>query len=148
MTEDEFQEFVAPCGDDQRAGQTGLRDLVLRHSTGLDEAVNTGRWLTGFVFYSTSGQMVYAFGPKGRTKISFHMMPYYGSAVLQQRHGRTLDPFLTGKSCIAFRRLDDVPVDALIDIVERGTPIMQQMVADHLGTRARVTGARPRPKRT
>jgi len=71
------------------------------------------------------------------------MMPFYGSALLQQRHGEVLAPFLTGKSCIAFRLLDDIPVDALVDIVERGTPVMQQMVADHLDA-----GSRPSLKRT
>jgi len=132
MIEGEFQDFIDPFGDDQRSALAGLRALVVSHSTRLDEAVTTGRWLDGFLFYSTSGQRVYAIGPKGKTNVSFPMMPFYGSAVLRQRHGEVLAAFLTGKSGIAFRHLDDVPGAALIDIVERGTPVMQRTVTDHL----------------
>jgi|GEM_PF-1619826 len=132
MIEGEFQDFIDPFGDDQRSALAGLRALVVSHSTRLDEAVTTGRWLDGFLFYSTSGQRVYAIGPKGKTNVSFPMMPFYGSAVLRQRHGEVLAPLLTGKSSIALRHLDDVPGAALIDIVERGTPVMQRTVTDHL----------------
>jgi len=72
------------------------------------------------VFYSADGQMIYAIGPKGKTKTTLHMMPYCGSPVLQERHGKALSTFLTGKSCIAFRRYCELPLEALTDIICRG----------------------------
>ena len=131
MTDEEFEEYLVACSDDQADALLHLRSLIGQNSEGLDECVNTGRWLNGFVFYSALGQMVYAIGPKGKTKTSFHMMPFYGSPVLQERHGAALSTFLTGKSCIAFRRYSEVPLDALTDIVRRGTPVMLGMIEEH-----------------
>ena len=141
MDDGEFEEYLAPCGDDQVAGLRFLRDLVQTHGGGLDESVNTGRWLEGFVFYSTAGQMVYAMGPKGKSKTTFHMMPFYGSTALQERHGPALAPFLTGKSCIAFRNVTELPTDALVDIVARGTSVMRRMLEEHATPRSS-----PRPR--
>ena len=146
MTDDEFEGFLADCSDDQVTSLRGLRSLIEQNAGGLDEGVNTGRWLNGFVFYSAHGQMIYAIGPKGKTKSTLHMMPYYGSPVLQERHGEALSTFLTGKSCIAFRRYSELPLDALTDIVRRGTPVMIDMIEEQ--ARA-VRSTRPtRPKQS
>jgi len=131
MTDDEFETFLTDLSDDQVESLRRLRALIHDHTDGLDEAVNAGRWLKGFVFYSFSGQMIYAAGPKGTKKTSFHMMPFYGSPALRERHGEALSPFVTGKSCIAFRRISELPLEALTDIVERGTPVMKDMIEGH-----------------
>ena len=120
MTDEEFETMLTALSADQMESLRGLRALIDDHTDGLDEAVNAGRWLKGFVFYSSSGQMIFAAGPKGKTKTTFHMMPFYGSPALRERHGEALSPFLTGKSCIAFRRISELPLEALTDIIERG----------------------------
>ena len=125
MTDHEFEVYLSGLTADQRESLRALRSLIGRHASGLEETVNAGRWLNGLVFYSFAGQMVYAIGPKGSTKTTFHMMPFYGSPELQERHGAVLAPFLTGKSCIAFRRLADLPVYALEDILRTGTPALR-----------------------
>lgn len=130
MTDDEFDSFLLACSDDQVAALRELRSLIRRNCDGLDETLNSGKWLKGFVFYSTSGQMIYAMGPKGKGLTSLHLMPYYGSPTLQERHGAALSQFLTGKSCIAFRRYSDLPVDALTDIIGKGTPVMVRMLQE------------------
>lgn len=130
MTDEEFEGFLVGCSDDQVNSLRGLRSLIDQNSAGLDEGVNTGRWLNGYVFYSAHGQMIYAIGPKGKSKTTLHMMPYYGSPVLQERHGEALSTFLSGKSCIAFHGYSELPLDALTDIICRGTQVMIRMLEE------------------
>ena len=124
----ELGAYVADLHEDQAAAVLGLHALVTAAAPDLGVAVNDGKWLRGLIFFSAGPNMVYAVGPKGTTKTVFHMMPFYGSPVLQERHGPALAPFLTGKSCITFRRFDDLPAEALTDIVGRGTPVFVQLV--------------------
>ena len=84
-------------------------------------SINNGKWLTGFIVYAdASGDMVYAVGPRGDKKTSFHMMPYYSSKNLQEQHGPALKRFFTGKSCIEFTNYADLPGEALVAIVTGG----------------------------
>ena len=140
MNDDEFEDFLEGCSEDQSDSLRELRLLIRANAEGLQETVNSGRWLNGSVFYTADGQMIYAIGPKGKTKTTLHMMPYYGSPFLQERHGEALATFLTGKSCIAFRRFSELPLDALTDIIGRGTPVMVAMIEEH----ARAKRARPK----
>lgn len=133
MTDDEFEAWLAGRTEDQCAAMGWVRSLVTGHAPDLDESVTTGRWLAGFVFYSAVEQMVFAIGPKDKTKTTFHMMPFFGSPVLQERHGSALAPFVTGRSCIAFRRAGEVPAEAPIDIIEQGTPVMRAMLERRAG---------------
>ncbi len=144
MTDAEFDDFVEGCSDDQVNALRALRSLIRENARELDEGVNSGRWLNGYVFFSVEGQMIFAIGPKGKAKTTLHMMPYYGSPVLQEQHGGALAAFLTGKSCIAFRKYSELPIEALTDIISRGTPVMVEMIQHQ----ARSTRARPpsRPK--
>lgn len=124
MTDEEFDRWVQAFSEDQIESLRGLRSLILEYTNGLQESVNNGKWLTGYVFYSSASTMIYAIGPKGTLKTTLHMMPFYGSVALQRRHGAALAPFLTGKSCIAFRKFPDLPIRHLVNIFELGTPVM------------------------
>lgn len=128
MDDAEFGRYVQELDPDQQDAIGRLRGLMLTLAPELDEAVNDGRWLKGLIFYTTGGHMMFAVGPKGSKKTVFHMMPFYGSAGLQAAHRDALAPFLTGKSCITFRRFDDLPMEAVADIIERGTPGMLEVL--------------------
>lgn len=124
MTDNDFDLWLDTFSNDQIDNMRSLRSLIIEHTNELDESVNEGKWLTGYVFYSKESSMVYAIGPKGKLNTTLHMMPFYGSALLQERHGKALAPFLTGKSCIAFRKFSDLPINNLIDILTSETPRM------------------------
>jgi hypothetical protein len=84
------------------------------------------------IVYSTiEGHFVYALGPRSRGKITFHMMPYYSSPALQKKYGPSLKKFLSGKSCILFKQVDDLPLTAIKEIIGSGTKkyrtLMNQM---------------------
>lgn len=122
MTDDEFEGWLATFSMDQKISLHGLRALITKHTESLCEEINHGKWLTNYVFYTFESTMVYAIGPKGKSKTSLHMMPYYGSAALQEKYRPTLSPYLTGKSCIAFRNFNELPGSSVIGILEAGTP--------------------------
>jgi hypothetical protein len=124
----DFDRYVADLSADQASALTELRAVMAGHAPFLDEAVNQGRWLNGLIFYSVVDTMVFAMGPRGKSKTVFHMMPYYGSPVLQERHRDELTPFLTGKSCITFRRYQDLPAGVVTDIVASGAPVMRDLI--------------------
>ena len=103
MTDEEFEGYLQGFSDDQVDALRQLRLLITKIATDCGESINRGRWLNGFIF-SAAGQMVYAMGPRGNGQNdAAHMMPFYGSPVLQERHREALSDLLTGKSCIAFR---------------------------------------------
>ncbi len=122
MKDADFDLWLQGLSEDQVESLRNLRFLILEHTHGLQESVNKGKWLTNYVFYASQSGMVYAIGPKGKTKTTLHMMPYYGSAELQERHRTALSPFLTGKSCITFRKFSDLPTSNLVNIFVVGTP--------------------------
>lgn len=122
MTDDEFDTWLKEFSRDQILSLSALRSLILKYTDELIESISEGKWLHGFVFYSIDSKMVYAIGPKGKSKTTLHMMPYYGSLVLQERHQAALSPFLSGKSCLAFQKYSDIPIDSLINILDEGTP--------------------------
>lgn len=130
MTDEEFEGYLQGFSDDQVDALRQLRLLITKNCDGLQESINQGRWLNGFIFYSAAGQMVYAMGPKGTTKTTLHMMPFYGSPALQERHREALSDLLTGKSCIAFRSYSELPLDAVTDILRSGTPVMIKMLEE------------------
>jgi len=129
MDEVEFAQYTSGLDADQQDAVTQVRGMMLTLAPDLVESVNDGRWLNGLIFYSACGSMLFAVGPKGAKKTVFHMMPFYGSAALQSAHREALAPFLTGKSCITFRRFDDLPVHNIADIIERGTPGMIEAIS-------------------
>ena len=121
MLESEFDAWLATASFDQTTSIRQLRRLILENSRGLQESINRGKWLAGYIFYSHNSKMIYAIGAKKGKKVSFHMMPYYGSPTLQAKYGKALEKFQSGKSCIEFVNFSDLPESALVAIIRSGT---------------------------
>ena len=121
MNEGEFSSWLAGCSPEQELSLRALRALVKENSEELSEDVNSGKWLAGYIFYSKGSRMLFAMSPQGKARVTFHMMPYYGSPQLQLRYQGDLKPFLTGKSCIAFKNFSELPRSALVAIVREGS---------------------------
>jgi hypothetical protein len=122
MTDAELDAYLADLSPAQCEAIRGVRALIAQHDPGLRERVIDGKWLTGLIGYcAADGEPIYALGPRGKDKITLHLMPYYASRDLQERHGAALERFLTGKSCLEFRKLDDLPLDAIVEILEAGS---------------------------
>ena len=121
MNEGEFSNWLIGCSPEQELSLRALRTLVKENTEELSEEVNLGKWLAGYIFYSKGSRMLFAMAPQGKAKVTFHMMPYYGSPQLQLRYQGELKLFLTGKSCIAFKNFSDLPRSALVAIVREGS---------------------------
>ena len=121
LSDAEFDHYTASLEPHQAGAISAVRNLIRELNPGVVERIDDGKWFVGLLTYSTpEGAFLYALGPRsGRT--TFHMMAYYGSKALQERHGPSLKPFLTGKSCIRFDSFEQLPEGALRDIIE-GSP--------------------------
>ena len=121
MNDVDFTAWLTTCGNRQVKAISSMRKLIKENTNNLEETVNQGKWLHGYIFYSHQSQMIFALAPRGTTKTTLHMMPFYGSKELQLRHQNALAPFLTGKSCIAFKDFSELPLENLQNIVKEGT---------------------------
>ena len=123
MNNIEFSAWLESCSNQQAKAIRAVRKLIKENTSNLDETINQGKWLHGYIFYSKDSRMIFALAPKGTTKTTLHMMPFYGSKELQLRHQNALAPFLTGKSCIAFTNFSELPIEDLLNIVKEGTKV-------------------------
>ena len=113
-----IENYLKTLSADQAENIRSVRRLVLEQRPDAVEEIDQGKWFTGLLTYTTkSGVFLFALGPRKDGKTTFHMMPYYASSDLQQRHGECLKRFLTGKSCIRFKHFADLPLDALQEIL-------------------------------
>ncbi len=128
MDDSVFASYVEDLSAQQASTIAMIRTIVTVNAPQLQESINNGRWLSNYLFYSADSSMIYAIGPKAANKIAFHMMPYYGSALLQEKYGEQLGPYLTGKSCVTFKNPEQVPIAVLEDIVASGTGPMIELM--------------------
>lgn len=146
LSDSAFEEYLKPLEPDQAAAIRSVRELLRETSPNLVEAIDDGKWFGGLLTYTApSGTFAYALGPRSGGFTTFHMMPYYASEVLQQRHGTALKTLLTGKSCIRFRHFGDVPETALRDILSSGPLALEQAAAAKSARSSRRKGADQRP---
>jgi len=145
LTDEIIDDYLAPLHPNQREGIRALRTLLLDNDPALVEAIDDGKWFRGLLtYYTPTGEFLYALGPRAGDATTFHMMAYYVSPALQERHGPALKRFLTGKSCMQFRRYSELPEDALRDIVHSSKEIvktaMQMRDAQKKRKRETITG--------
>ena len=100
----ELDIFLTSASPDQRAIVRTLRDIISRRAGDLAERVNKDKELTGYLLFEGPGdRLVFAIGLTAARTVTLHLMPYYGSRELQDRHGAALGPFQVGKSCLRTR---------------------------------------------
>jgi hypothetical protein len=123
-----LQTYIQPLTPEQGEGILKLRELILKYSPNLTEKINPGKWMHSLLVYHTpEGQFAYALGPISNGFTTFHMMPYYGSTRLQEKHGEALKKFLSGKSCLKFKQYEDLPIDSIEDILHSGPTVLQEI---------------------
>lgn len=101
-------------------------DFIVWHSRDLTQIAGDSRWTEGNVLFryesDEPGMYAYMVGPLKDGRISLHLMPLYALPELREQHAEAFKPFSAGKSCIHFDSFDDLPQEALKDVIERGTP--------------------------
>ena len=118
LSDEQLEGYLEPMTEEQRAGIRAVRGWVADANLDLIEEIDTGKWFGGLLTYHSDDRIfVFALGPLKDGFTTFHMMAFYGSKVLQERHVEALKKLLSGKSCIKFRNFSDVPEDALRDII-------------------------------
>ncbi len=128
LSDQQLADYTKALSPEQAAAIHKLRDLILEYSPSLNESIDTGKWFGGMLIYNTpEGTFVYAVGPRKNGYTAFHMMPYYSSSELQQKHGQELKKILSGKSCIKFKSYDEVPEAAIRDILKNAPAIMVEV---------------------
>lgn len=118
LSDQAIKQYLEPLNPDQTEGITAIRRLIFEYIPSAVEAIDEGKWSGGLLTYNRpDGVFLYALGPRKDGSTTFHMMPYYALPDLQKRYGNDLKKFLTGKSCIKFKRFSDLPQDALRGIL-------------------------------
>lgn len=108
------------------------RRFICERAPNLTEQDGVSKWTEGHrVFFDPDGssdQYTFMVGALKNGNVTWHMMPIYAITELKERWATTLKPFLSGKSCIQFKTFDELPTNALDDIVRNGTPAYQQVL--------------------
>jgi hypothetical protein len=118
LTNEEIEAYLLPLTEDQKQSIQAIRSLIIELNPELTEEVDTGKWFGGLLTYHAPERFfVFALGPLSAGFTTFHMMAYYGSSGLQERHSADLKKFLSGKSCIKFKQASELPEAALRDII-------------------------------
>ena len=132
----ELDIFLTSASPGQQVIVRTLREIITRRAGGLAERVNTGKHLTGYLFYEGPGdQMVFAIGLTAARTVTLHLMPYYGSRELQDRHGAVLGPFQVGKSCLRFADPAELPADAIGAVADATPGYLEVAAADGRASR-------------
>ena len=131
-----FDDAVATWSPAQQQRAREVRAAIVASAAELRERVQDGRWLTGYVVYEANGSVVAAIGPTAKDTVTVHLMPYYGSVALRERHADALERFASGKSCLRFRPADHLPAAAITAVVA-ATPAYLEAVAAFAASRSK-----------
>ena len=130
LSEAKFSDYLAPLTPEQIESIQSVRSLITERCPNLVEVIDEGKWFGGLLTYSTpQGMFLYALGPRSGGFTTLHMMPLYGSKTLQERHLVPLKKFLSGKSCIKFKRASDLPLDSITDILDASPKFVEVAAA-------------------
>jgi hypothetical protein len=127
LTNKQFDQYLAPLTQPQAESITSIRALINQYDPGLSEQIDTGKWYGGLLVYRNSDEStVYALGPRANGKTTFHILPYYASSELQEKYGKVLAQYLSGKSCLLFAPVDELPIAALAEVISGGSKRLAQ----------------------
>jgi hypothetical protein len=147
------KEYLARLPDDRRAAMEQVRRVIVDN---LPSGYQEGTAL-GMLMYSVplsvlpntyNGQpLCYAALASQKGHMSVHLMPLYGDKKTEawfrgefKKRGKKLD---MGKSCVRFKRVDDLPLDLIADVIRKFP--MAQWVSLYEQSRASVRPARKKP---
>jgi hypothetical protein len=145
------QEYVNALPADRRAVVSAVRDVILANlPAGYREAMNGGVItyeipLERYPNTYNRQPLMYVALAAQKNHYALYLMCVYQSADKQEwmkdqfhRAGKKLD---MGKSCVRFRKLDDLPLDVIAQVVASATP--DDYIAAYEASRAQaVTSAR------
>jgi len=115
------REFLQTIDDMQRRQDCGVVAALMRRATG-KRATLWGENIVGFGHYDfeqANGQpaswFVTGFSPR-RRNLAIYIVPGFSSyGALMKRLGK----YRTGKSCLYIKRLSDIDIDVLTELIER-----------------------------
>lgn len=131
--------YLDSLPDDRRAALTTVRAVIRKRlPTGIVEAMNWGMItyevpLTTYPDTYNGQPLAYAALASQKNHMSVYLMGIYGDDALRtefeeayRASGKRMD---VGKSCVRFKRLDDLPLDVIGDAV--GAMTLEQFLALH-----------------
>jgi hypothetical protein len=107
-----------------------VRDLIRELAPYLEEKDGDSKWTEGKIIFKSpgtpEGYYVYMVGPISSDLTTFHLMPMYSDPDMQKKYIKVLKPFSSGKTSLNFREFEELPLEAIKDIITRGTkPFME-----------------------
>jgi Domain of unknown function (DU1801) len=126
------QEYLNSLPAERRAVVSAVRDVVVRHlPAGYQEAMNWGMIsyeipLSVYPRTHNGQPLSYAALAAQKRHYALYLMGVYGDPMLEKhlregfaRAGKKLD---MGKSCVRFRRLDDLPLQVIGEVIAAMSP--------------------------
>lgn len=127
LRKEDIDSYTNGLNEVQQQTIIALRDLVLTHDSNVKEKIIEDKWLNGYLgYYSPKGNMVYAIGSISNDITSFHMMPLYVSNELREKYIALLKPYMSGRSSLNLKTLDNVNIEAITDIIRGGSKLIDE----------------------
>ena len=99
--------------------------FIRKHAPDLIEVEGDSKWTKGNVIFREDfdkpGMYTFMLGALANGKVTLHLMPLYGIKSLKDKYTTEFKSVSSGKSCIAFKYFNDLPLSALQDIIENGS---------------------------
>lgn len=107
-----------------------VRELIRELAPYLEEKEGDSKWTAGKIIFKSpgtpEGYYVYMVGPISSDLTTFHLMPIYSDKDLQKKFAKQLKPFSSGKTSLNFKEFEDLPLEAIKEIITCGTrPFME-----------------------
>jgi hypothetical protein len=135
VADQELDTHMSDWTSEQADAVRRFRNLVRELDPGLDERLAADGMFAGMLTFNREGMFIYAAGRRAGGRSSLHLMTYYGSAELQRRHGAAMKKVMAGKSCLAFHRWDELPIQAIEDCVRNGSVALLKALTGYEGSR-------------